>query len=377
MKKILLGMIALLATSCGSEKIQVEINNPSAAFRNHETIELLWSDITQRLPEIAPETIVVLDEEHEQVPSQVTYEGLAEPQRLIFQVSLPGEGKAVYTIQKGEREKYPVQVFGRFVPERSDDYAWENNLTAYRVYGPALKNPQTPGIDVWVKSTERMIIDDWYAGKDYHTDHGDGMDAYKVGPTLGGGASAPWAYGKLWLSGNYAKQERLDNGPIRTTVRLTYSPAPLGDGDEEGQYNFSKVISLDANSYFNKITDTYAGTYESCSIAAGIALHDVKERVSGNDYIAVTEALSDSKQPEIDGDISLAVILPGAHKSEMADRHLVVSKRMDNGEPMTYWSGSAWSKAGKVTDFDTWQAIVREKREQIENPLVVYFLVYE
>lgn len=60
-----------------------------------------------------------------------------------------------------------AEAFGRAVPERYDDYAWENNKVAYRLYGPALEtSPEkliTPGIDVWVKCTEKLVIDEWYA----------------------------------------------------------------------------------------------------------------------------------------------------------------------------------------------------------------------
>lgn len=371
MKKIFLFLLPLLALACGDNNaIRIEIHNPSAAARAHETIEIDWQDITSRNKAVTPDNVIVLNARRQQVPSQVVYEGKTEPQLLIFQVSLPGAETVGFTITSGQRETYPTQAYGRFVPERADDYAWENNLAAYRVYGPALKDPQTPGIDVWVKSTERMVIDDWYAGKDYHTNHGEGMDAYKVGPTLGGGASAPWAYGQLWLSGNYAEQQTLDNGPIRTTVRLTYSSTEM---DSENQrFNSFKIISLDANSYFNKITDTYAGTWESYSLAAGIMLHDVKDQEVGTDYIAVTEALSDSKQPEIDGNLSLGIILPGAEQAEHLDGHLIIAKRVDNGQPFTYWSGSGWSQAG-IVDHGEWISQLLRKREQIESPALVTF----
>lgn len=365
-------MIALLVTACGSpDALQVEIHNPSAAARSHETIEVAWTDIASKLREITPENIIVLDPAQQQVPSQVVYEGQPEPQKLIFQVSLKGAETLVYSIGKGIRPEYTIQAYGRHVPERSDDYAWENNLTAYRLYGPALKDPRTPGIDVWVKSTERMIIDDWYAGKDYHTNHGEGMDAYKVGPTLGGGASAPYANGKLWLSDNYAIYERLDNGPIRTTVKLTYASTEMES--ETQRFNYFKVISLDANTYFNKITDTYAGTWESCAIAAGIILHDVKETTASEDYIAVTEALSDSKQPEIDGNISLGIILPGAKQTQEIDGHLVIYKRMDTGQPMTYWSGSGWSQAG-ITEHGEWVTRLLQQKDKIDHPAIVTLL---
>ena len=30
-------------------------------------------------------------------------------------------------------------TYARFVPEREDDFAWENDLVAFRAYGPAMR----------------------------------------------------------------------------------------------------------------------------------------------------------------------------------------------------------------------------------------------
>ena len=45
-----------------------------------------------------------------------------------------------------------------------DDFAWENDKIAFRMYGPALEadGEVSSGIDVWSKSTPRLVINDWY-----------------------------------------------------------------------------------------------------------------------------------------------------------------------------------------------------------------------
>ena len=93
--------------------------------------------------------------------------------------------------------KAPEQkVMARFVPERADDFVFENNLVAGRFYGEALEgNPTSPGVDIWVKLPGALVANDWYAhavedGGYYHHDHG-GKDCYKVAVSLGGGASVP------------------------------------------------------------------------------------------------------------------------------------------------------------------------------------------
>src|SRR5687767_4261811 len=63
-----------------------------------------------------------------------------------------------------EAEERTKSTYCRAVPERADDFAWENDLAAFRVYGPALRSkPENSGIDCWLKRVEYPIIDKWYA----------------------------------------------------------------------------------------------------------------------------------------------------------------------------------------------------------------------
>lgn len=65
-----------------------------------------------------------------------------------------------------------TRVLARFVPERSDDFVFENKLIAGRFYGQALEgNPTSPGIDVWVKLPGRLVANEWYQGALEDTDY--------------------------------------------------------------------------------------------------------------------------------------------------------------------------------------------------------------
>ena len=57
-----------------------------------------------------------------------------------------------------------AKVYGRYVPERKDDFAWENEYAAFRMYGAALK-PENPsnGVDLWLKNSPALVIDTMYA----------------------------------------------------------------------------------------------------------------------------------------------------------------------------------------------------------------------
>lgn len=127
------------------------------------------------------------------------------------------------------------RVFARFVPERSDDFAWENDLVAFRTYGPALRpGPENSGIDCWFKRVPYPIIDKWYmedrlklpygkVNKPYHDDQGEGHDLYKVGDTRGCGGISVWADGKLHNSDTFIAHRMIEDTPDRVSFELDYA----------------------------------------------------------------------------------------------------------------------------------------------------------
>jgi unsaturated rhamnogalacturonyl hydrolase len=127
------------------------------------------------------------------------------------------------------------RAFARFVPERSDDFAWENDLVAFRTYGPALRpGPENSGIDCWFKRVAYPVIDKWYiedrlklpygkVNKPYHDDQGEGYDVYKVGDTRGCGGISVWADGKLHNSDTFIAHRMIENTPERVSFELDYA----------------------------------------------------------------------------------------------------------------------------------------------------------
>ena len=363
-RKTILGAALLALASC-AQSVQIEVSNPSQQAAEARTVEVAWS----QLRGVEPGNVVVLDAAGEQVPSQVVYAGKEEPQALIFQVDAAAGETLRFTVAAGQRAEYVSKAYGRQVPERYDDYAWENDKVAYRLYGPALEtSPEkliTPGIDVWVKSTDRLVIDERYARGQYHHDFGDGMDCYKVGVTLGSGASLPFVGGKFWMMGhNYATQRTLDNGPIRTTVELVYAPFDV-DGTE---VSLVKTISLDAGSHFSRMENRYTGA--EMPIAAGVVRHDVKEFAQGEGWFALREAASDSADPTSDGDIYLSILLPGAEILPDTLGHSLAVKQVADGETLVYYAGSGWSKGG-IESMEQWQTLAAETCTALAEPLEV------
>ncbi|MBP5566975.1 MAG: DUF4861 family protein [Bacteroidales bacterium] len=257
-----------------------------------------------------------------------------------------------------------VKVMARAVPERADDFVFENNLIAGRFYGKALEgNPTSPGIDIWVKLPGALVANDWYAeatkeGGDhnyYHKDHG-GKDCYKVAVSLGGGASVPYVNETLcYPATNYRSSEILSESPSEISFVLHYPEWQAGDV----KVSLDKKVTVFADCYFCKVEDTYTFDTDSLTIAAGIFRHINKETIEaeafGEDYYAIWEHASDTGVEPEDGMLGVAVIMPRADCVNLIDegRHGACLKKIASGETLEYWFGSCWSK-GEIIGASMW-----------------------
>ncbi len=259
------------------------------------------------------------------------------------------------------------KVMARPVPERADDFVFENNLIAGRFYGKALEgNPTSPGVDIWVKLPGKLVADEWYAGAMqnpdyYHHDHG-GKDCYKVAVSLGGGASVPFIDGKLcWPSTNYRSSEVLEITPSKVVFALHYPEWEAAPGILVA---LDKKVTLEADSYFTSVEDTYTFSgADELTVAAGFKLHSAQQTVEQildvPDRYAIWEKASDQSIEPEDGMLGVALVLPGAEKvfaSEELD-HALLLKTVKSGESVKYCFGSCWSK-GDIKTASDWFLLV-------------------
>lgn len=320
---------------------------------------------------------ILYDGDGKEMPYQITHDG-----KLVFISDVPAGSTVGYYFKPGTPAQADTVCYGRVFPERKDDLAWENDRAAYRAYGPALQasGERAYGYDIWTKSVRHPILekrfhDDIVNKISFHLDHGNGMDVYAVGPTLGGGTSAiiagndsivyPWC----WQSA-----EILDNGPLRFCARLTYPPCVVG-GDTIIE---KRLITLDAGSWLNKTTVSYEGLDGDLRPAAGIVVHDSNPegfRIDGNivSYCDLTQ------NPDGDnGEIYVGLIsteMPGAgylplrqNAGDAIGHVMLIGK--PGQQSFTYYWGSGWSKGG-VKDFNAWNKNLSDFKKDIEKPLVI------
>ncbi|MGC3976956.1 MAG: DUF4861 family protein [Paludibacteraceae bacterium] len=353
--------------------MKITIKNPSTLLRNNELVELDFKTVKEKLALKEGEEFIIRNAGGTQIPYQITSNGCCKETLLLFPATVNGKGSVTYTITKGTPEKFVSKVYGRLVLERKDDFAWENDKIAFRVYGPALQatGEISSGIDVWVKRTENLVVNKWYANdlagkQSYHNDNGEGLDMYKVGPTLGAGASTPWLDDKFWFSKNFVSCDVLDNGPLRMTVKLKYAPFSAGSVE----VTETRIISLDAGSQLNKISILYEFNAASLPIVTGIVTRDSKEEktfASPDSFFFLHAEPADKEH----GTIYEAVVGKKAfEKVETKNNHILGFQHITPKIKYTYYQGAGWSKWG-FSSFDDWKKYVADFSEKTQKPLIV------
>ena len=263
-----------------------------------------------------------------------------------------------------------ARTFCRFVPERSDDFAWENDKVAFRAYGPALrKGRENSWIDCWLKRVDYPIINKWYKeaqeGKSYHKDHGEGCDPYHVGSSAGCGGTA------LWLNGTYEPLETFVQHdvilctPDKSSFKLIYEREIDGTvyGEERTLSIGLGTQLFDMHSIFTQNGQPAAGL----PVCIGVTTHDGKaqtfsDRAQG--WIACWETVGGGglgTGAVIDPDRINEIKVVEVKKKDQS--HIFILAKTDANGAIDYKAGFGWELAGEIKTADEWKAYLGNVQE--------------
>lgn len=425
----LMMLMALAGSSyCHAQQATIVVSNPTSTPRT-ELISLNMSEVKAKLGNATPkkgEAYIVKNKCGQQIGSQITHDGL-----LLIDASVRPHGSATYYVSIGKPYQQKVYATGALYKIRKDDIAWENDRCAYRVYGPALQKTgeRSFGTDIWVKNTPDTVVYERYV-KDmngnikgdkmdakvralqkqekvekntakaaalakqikalqaesretdiltsFHLDHGNGLDPYRVGATLGLGAPSLMVGTQQYLPYCYKTYRILDNGPLRFTVELTYNPSTVGDMQNVVEH---RIISLDKGSNFNKMTVWYDGLTTPTDFATGFPIHeeDTETKTFAKDYVSYADPTDNIEVNN--SQVYVGVLFPEGidhtyyqlfdKKHDGATGHALGLKRgLKNGEKYSYYFGAAWSKYD-VRSYAEWQIRIKDYLDALKNPLQV------
>jgi len=380
---IIILVIALCSLQCfaANDGLRVTAENTLNIPRASETITLQFKELQKHLKSPAAERIVVREHPSgERIASQVIdidLDGTAD--ELIFQADFKAKESKDFSVEVSEdplRKAFKSKVFGRFVPERKDDFAWENDRIAFRMYGPELQRTKvhgltSSGIDVWCKRVDYLIIDKWYKMGDdyYHEDRGEGADFYSTGPGRGCGGTGIWQDGKLYVSENYVSWKVIANGPVRTIFELTYKP-----WDVEGQkISEVKRIILDAGQNLNRFESTFntSDKEKEITFAVGIAKHEETAIVSLNKKAGISRVWEPMKKGA--GSLGCGVVVEPTKVVDIveADEQVFLIAKATPGKSAAYYAGAGWSKSGDFTNVLDWDDYLKQFAQRLQSPLKI------
>lgn len=351
-------------------KVTINIENSSALARKESVVAVKWENVLSRFPKIDTTNFLVLDAiTKKQIPFQLEHKGLQSIQNLLIQVNVKAKSTLTLLIQQGKPQPFNAKTYARFVPERKDDFAWENDKIAFRTYGKAIEKTKEDayGLDVWVKRTDKLVIDERYKLGNYHIDNGNGMDYYHVGFSLGAGNMAPYVNDTIRYSANYHQWKILDNGPLRSSFQLTYDTWNAGGI----KVRAIKVISLDAGSQLNRIENIY--TFEDnkpLPVVVGI----IKRPENGIMSLNEQQGIMGYWEPNHgeDGITGVGTILTSPVSNMFVDnKQLLAKTTVKSNESIVYYAGAAWNKAGEIIDSKQWFEYLDRFFQQIKEPLIV------
>lgn len=400
---ILLVTCCLAGCSVTDKNVEVIVENPGNTLRKGEIVELSLDRLQEKL-DLTDGTILVTDSKNNLVESQITYDNY-----LIFPVEVDAGCSVSYRLTMGKAVPTDTAVCGRVYPERLDDLAWENDKAAYRVYGPAFQQRGDKGFgyDILTKSVSHPVLeqryrmeldtvaasrmdalrkegrhreaDSIYHSISYHVDHGNGMDCYNVGSTLGGGTTALMVDSTIIYPYCYKECTVLDNGPLRFTAKLVFHPLTV---KQDSNVVETRIISLDKGSYLNRTDVSYSGLSQSETLVTGIVLHEQNSDgysfCKEENYIAYADSTNDVHSDN-------GIIFVGAVFNDSALDFGIKLFKKSNSDAIghvlgyhpyslesvfRYYWGSGWSKAD-MPDMQAWESYLKEFSERLRNPLKI------
>ena len=266
-------------------------------------------------------------------------------------------------------------TYCRFVPERMDDFAWENDRVAFRVYGPKCQELAeqgnragliSSGIDCWLKRVDYPIIDKWYkkaeSGGSYHLDDGEGLDNFHVGKTRGCGGTAILSDGEYIVSQNFSEWKIIENSNSRSIFCLKYKPIMV----KGIPVSETKTITINKGDNYFRCDVAFESELSIDTLAIGLTLHDNK---------GVTDSSPDGWitywQPIDDSEIGMAAFVSkkdmlGSLKIENEGEaldHIWLFVNPKNNKA-TYYTGFGWKKSGQFASAEEWKKYIKTVNSQ-------------
>lgn len=389
-------LAAGLFSSCQQEDSNTKtftVKNNLGIDRTAETVSIPVSEAEALVRAYGVENILIRDGETDSLLITQALDNDADGtiDEILFQTNIKANAEKSFVLTgardgAAQQPESEIRTYSRFVPERTDDYTWENDRVAFRTYGPVAQQmveqgtpggTLTSGMDAWLKRVNYPIIDKWYKGYQddpnfYHQDRGEGYDPYHVGASRGIGGIGVMVGDTLYVSRNFTDHKTIAEGPIRTVFELTYAPWQA-DGRTIQE---KKRISLDLGSNMTRFENQLESDKPLPNATVGITLHEKKGDVKANPdqgWFRYWEPIDDAY---LGTGIVLAPEMVQDYKDHRVDAkdqsHLYVMTKPE-GSKVVYYAGFGWDKSGQFSSKEEWDQYLANFAKRVASPLEVKF----
>lgn len=373
-KLFLLFPATLLSATLVAQEYSFRLKNALGFSRQAETVEV-------SVPTGIDLSHVQLQDEANTV---IPFEAVGDT-AIRFQAHIDKASTRGYTLSQGVPTTPQKLTYAAIKqPASRSDIAWENDITAYRMYSSVLlqNEPNTGnGVDLWVKKTSANIIDAMYGLSNYHAESQYGVDAYSVnGKRLGVGGVSHVVNGKLVVHAPHDACTITHNTALKSAFTLTYNAIEV-DGVT---YKKTLLVETTAGALLNKATVRYEplspGTAKTIRLAAAIYQHTDMSSVT-TDGVAYTAnpGVAGWAENKSEGTVTTAnarfyqgIIMPDEHATtEVIDHHLCLTVDYTPGTELVYYFGGGWSvfPEGTYSCDDDWFAALDRFKQQLNTPL--------
>ncbi len=377
-KNIFIIFLILSSLSFAQKNFHFTVENPISQNRSEKIVTVNLNRITGVYPELSGKNLTVYDGKKELISQMVDENADGVFDYLLFQTSFKSREIKQFIIHVSKKTPdAQSKVDGRYVLPR-EDFAWENDRIAFRIYGSVLAGNVDNGIDVWTKRVRYPIVKKWYDGEEqtpkivYHEDHGEGADFFSVGRSLGAGSAGILWNGKLMQPGLFSHHRIVTNGPLRVTFEVYYPTWKL----DTMKFLEIKRVTLDAGEQLNKIEEQFISNSneKTLTIAAGLVKRSNTRinRSADNRWMSLWGLTT---ADSINGSLGTAVVFPFAQfvtAIEDTVQHLM-STSIEKNTSFIYYSGAAWTRMGDITTEAAWSKYLQDFIVQIEHPFIISF----
>ncbi len=361
--------------------------------RQQETVRVPAEKVSDLIESFGADNLLIKEEDSDSVlvSQAIDYDGDGRVDEILFQATIGANAEKRFVIQgvengAAQRPESRLTTYSRFVPERIDDYTWENDRVAFRTYGPEAQRitesgkpggTLTSGMDAWLKRVNYPVIDKWYANHQqspgaYHIDTGEGYDPYHVGDSRGVGGIGVWENDSLYVSKNFSSYKTIATGPIRTVFELSYAPwVAAGRTVRE-----TKRISLDLGSNLSHYEVFLDSEQALPNIAVGLTLHEGQGAVKAS----TEEGWFRYWEPMDDSELGVGLVIDPSVVQDYKERrveakdqsHILVLANPENNK-LSYYAGFGWKKSGQFNSPQEWDQYLARFARQLEEPLMASF----